>query len=61
MLLPLGIALAVRLIPAPVMVDCRARARRGEGGGTPASRLGAAAIVALWLLLATGAGALLLR
>lgn len=60
-LLPLGIALAVRLIPAPVLADCRRRARRGEGGGTPASRLGAAAIVALWLLLAAGAGALLLR
>ena len=60
-LLPLGIALAVRLIPAPVMADCRERARRGAGRGTRASRLGAAAIVALWLLLATGAGALLLR
>ncbi|CAA9582557.1 MAG: hypothetical protein AVDCRST_MAG88-3525 [uncultured Thermomicrobiales bacterium] len=60
-LLPLGIALAVRLTPAPVLDDCRERARRGVEGSALASRLGAAVIVTLWLLLAAGVGAFLLR
>jgi uncharacterized membrane protein YkvA (DUF1232 family) len=53
-LLPLGIALCLRMIPPPVLEACRAQAagwleaRRGK----PASRWGAAFIVAVWI--ATG-------
>lgn len=58
-LLPLGIALALRLIPAPVIADARARAaavmRR------PRNLLAAAAIILLWLALAGVCGVLLWR
>ena len=53
-LVPLGIALAVRLIPPALMAEFRAEATRREA--LPRSRAAAAAIVALWL----GAAALLL-
>ncbi|MCB5174942.1 YkvA family protein [Microvirga lenta] len=49
-LVPLGILLAVRLIPAPVMEELRAEARaRAE---RPRSRAGALAVVALWVAAA---------
>ena len=51
-LVPLCIMLALRLIPAPVMAECRARAERELKGERPVSRAGAAAIVLVWLLLA---------
>lgn len=53
-LVPLGIALAVRLIPPALLAEFRAEAARREA--LPTSRAAAAAIVALWL----GAAALLL-
>jgi len=49
-LVPLGFALALKLIPAPIMVDCRSRADAAQG--LPVSRIGAAFVVALWLALA---------
>jgi uncharacterized membrane protein YkvA (DUF1232 family) len=48
-LLPFGIAIAIRMIPAPVMADCRARA---HGLARRATRIGliAAAVIGLvWL------------
>ncbi len=53
-LLPLAIALAIRLVPPEVMAESRVAAAKAEG--RPVSRAGAASIVALWLL---AAGALL--
>lgn len=59
-LVPLGIALALRMIPPAVMADCRARA--GEAArARPTSWVAAAAVVALWLLLAGMAVALMQR
>jgi uncharacterized membrane protein YkvA (DUF1232 family) len=49
-LLPLGLALAVRLIPPPVMVESRERA--AVLAERPISRAGAVAIAAVWLVLA---------
>ncbi len=46
-LLPAGIALALRLIPAPVMAESRERAAGAEGSR---SRLGAGIVFAVWLL-----------
>lgn len=48
LLIPLGIALVVRLTPAPILADARARA--AATATRPASVAGAVAIVALWLL-----------
>jgi uncharacterized membrane protein YkvA (DUF1232 family) len=50
-LIPLGIALALRLIPAPVMADCRAKAREAVDSGKPVSWVAAGVIVAIWILL----------
>ena len=62
-LVPLGLALVLRLIPAPVMAECRreASARLAAGSGRPHSWIGAAVIVAVWLLLAGLAVWLVLR
>lgn len=49
-LVPLGVALALRLIPPAVMADCRERAR--EATDRPHNWAAAAAIVAIWLGLA---------
>ena len=53
-LIPLGILLVVRLVPAGLMAEFRGEAERREA--EPASTAGAVAIVALWV----GAAALLL-
>lgn len=60
-LVPLGIALSLKMIPAEVMADCRQRARVAAGQDRPTNRLAAAIIVAIWLLLAALAGALIWR
>jgi uncharacterized membrane protein YkvA (DUF1232 family) len=51
-LVPLGIAVAIRMIPPPVLAECRARAQQAMAGEKPASRLAAAVIIGIWLLLA---------
>jgi uncharacterized membrane protein YkvA (DUF1232 family) len=50
-LLPIAIALAVKMIPADVMAECRARARQEHPDATRAGRIGAAVIVLFWLAL----------
>lgn len=51
-LLPAGIALAVALIPAAVMRECRAAAAARMQEARPHSRIAAVVIVAIWLVLA---------
>ena len=53
-LVPLGVLLAMKLIPAPVWTDCQAQAQQwmDEARGKPKSRIGAFVIVLLWLVLA---------
>lgn len=48
-LLPLGLALVIRLLPAPVVASAREQAQRAAE--RPAGTLAAAAIVAVWLLV----------
>lgn len=47
-LIPLGLALVIRLLPAPVLDSARARAQ--ETADRPTSLAGAAVIVVVWLL-----------
>jgi uncharacterized membrane protein YkvA (DUF1232 family) len=58
-LLPLGILLVVRMIPADIMAEHRAAAQAIVG--RPQSLAGAAAIVAIWIVLSGGAGWLVYR
>ena len=52
-LVPLGVALAVRMIPEDVLSESRQKAREMvERGERPVSRVAAAVIVVLWLALA---------
>jgi uncharacterized membrane protein YkvA (DUF1232 family) len=52
-LVPLGVALAVRMIPEDVLSESRQKAREMvERGERPVSRTAAAVIVVLWLALA---------
>ena len=60
-LVPLGIALALRMIPPPVMAECRGRAREALAAGKPTSWVAAGIIVAVWVLLAALSGFLLVR
>ena len=50
-LLPLGIWLAIRLIPPPVLAECRARAVALAHSQRPKNWAAAVVIVLLWLLL----------
>ena len=49
-LIPLGIALALKMIPAAVLAESRERAREHLAEGKPANWLAGGVILALWLL-----------
>lgn len=49
-LIPLGIALAIRMIPPQVLAECREEAR--EAKDRPVSRVAAVVVVAVWVVLA---------
>lgn len=51
-LIPIGIALAIKLVPSQVLADCRARAQETIQNGKPVSRVAGAVIVVIWLALA---------
>lgn len=51
-LVPLGIVLALRMIPASVMAECRQRADEKLREGRPTNWLVAGVIIAIWLALA---------
>ena len=51
-LIPLGIALSIRMIPEPVLVECREKASRNSRVSRPVNRAAAGAVVAVWLALA---------
>lgn len=51
-LIPLGIMFARKMIPAPVLEECRVQAREVMAAGKPVNRVAAAIIVAVWIMLA---------
>jgi uncharacterized membrane protein YkvA (DUF1232 family) len=48
-LLPLGIAWAMRLVPPAVLIECRVRAQEAIQDGKPVSWVAGAIIVIIWL------------
>ncbi len=60
-LVPLGVALAVRMIPPGVLAECRVQAQEVMRQGKPINRVGAVVIIVIWLLLAALAVAFLAR
>ena len=51
-LLPLGIALAVKMIPPAVLEESRVRAQAVMEQGKPVNKAAAAGIIAIWVLFA---------
>jgi uncharacterized membrane protein YkvA (DUF1232 family) len=51
-LIPMGITVAIRMIPRAVLMECRVRAEETIRNGKPVSRVAGAVIVAVWLVLA---------
>ena len=60
-LVPLGIALALKMIPDRVLIDARARAAEAIEAGKPVSRAAAVVVVATWLVIAGVIVALMVR
>lgn len=51
-LVPLGVTLALRMIPAEVLAECQEKSREVMRQGKPVNKLAAAIIILVWLLLA---------
>lgn len=51
-LVPVGVALAVKMIPLTVLAECREEAQRVLAAGKPVNRAAAAVIICIWLALA---------
>lgn len=52
-LIPMGIALAIKLIPHSVLAECRTLAQETIRNGKLVSRIAGTVIVVIWLVLAT--------
>ena len=50
-LVPVGIALALKMIPGEVMADCRAKAAAEARDGKPINRAAGAVVILIWLLV----------
>lgn len=50
-LIPLGIALAIKLVPPSVLAECRAQVQETMKNGKPVSRVAGVVIVVIWLVL----------
>src|SRR3990172_7117134 len=51
-IVPLGIALALKMIPPTVLVECRGKAQEVMWQGKPVNKVAAAIILSIWLALA---------
>ncbi|MFN8484026.1 MAG: YkvA family protein [Anaerolineae bacterium] len=51
-IVPLGVMLALKMIPAEVMAECRAQAQEVMRQGKPVNRVAAIVIAAIWVALA---------
>jgi hypothetical protein len=60
-LVPLGIALAIKMIPPGVLAECREKAQAAMSQGKPTNWIAAGVIIAIWLFLAAGAVVLVKR
>jgi uncharacterized membrane protein YkvA (DUF1232 family) len=56
LIVPLGVLLALKMIPAQVMAECRAKAEQALDNGKPQYRFMAVVIVAVWIIVVLAAG-----
>jgi uncharacterized membrane protein YkvA (DUF1232 family) len=60
-LVPLGVLLALKMIPPAVWAESRERAQRAMAAGKPVSKAAAAVIVLIWLLSAAAGVVVVVR
>ena len=60
-LIPLGIRIALTMIPQEVLADCREQAREVMLQGQPVNKLAALVIILIWITLATLAMAFMIK
>lgn len=60
-LVPLGVLLALKMIPPDVWAESRERAREAMAAGKPVSRWAAVVIVLIWLLIAAAGVVIVVR
>ena len=60
-IVPLGVLLALKMIPPQVMAECRAKAEQTVDDGKPQYRLMAVLIVAVWIIILIVVGYLLFK
>lgn len=60
-LVPLGIMLALKMIPPPVLAECREKAQAAMSQDRPPNWLAASTVIATWILLAALAVVFILR
>ena len=60
-LIPLGVAVALKMIPEKVMEDCRIRSKEVMSGKKPVNRAAAVVIICIWLMLIVVTIALVVR
>ncbi len=51
-LIPLGIIVAIKLVPPEVLAECRIRAQGATTNGKPVNQVAAVVIISIWVLLA---------
>lgn len=51
-LIPLGVVIAIKLVPSGVLEECRARANETSSNDRPVSRVTAVVIICIWVLVA---------
>lgn len=51
-LIPAGIALAIKMVPPSVLAECRAQAEKVMSQGKPVNRIAGTVIVGIWVALA---------
>ena len=60
-LIPLGVVLALKMIPKEVMAECRERSQEIMRQGRPVNRIAATVIIAIWVLFASIAVGIILN
>ena len=60
-LIPLGVAVALKMIPEKIMEDCRIRSKEVMSAKKPINRAAAVVIIFIWLMLIVMTIALVLR
>ena len=53
-IVPAGIAIALRLIPVDVLAECRKKSRRVVEQGKPTKKIAALIIIGIWIIIGLG-------